>query len=108
MGNRGVSWRAQHEESLRENQRDHDTADTGYSASMNAPPRCLVIVPNTTPKLYSLLVAAFADDPRVFVLRDRRGGERPLDSVGVFAVGGGEVDAALRQSVEAKLRSLAR
>jgi hypothetical protein len=73
---------------------------------MKAPHRCLVIVPSTTPERYAQLVTAFADDPRVFVLRDRRGGERPLDSVGVFAVGGGDVDPALRRSVEEKLRSL--
>lgn len=73
---------------------------------MKPPHRCLVIAPNTIPELYSQLVTAFADDPQVFVLRDRRGGEGALGSVGVFAVGGGELDAALGRSVEEKLRSL--
>jgi hypothetical protein len=73
---------------------------------MNAPHRCFVVVPTTAPEHYSQLVTAFADDPQVFVLRDRRGGRPALDSVGVFAVGGGEMDAALRHSVEEKLRRL--
>ena len=73
---------------------------------MNPPHRCFVIVPTTTPELYDQLVTAFADDPRVFVLRDRRGGARSLASVGVFAVGGGDLDAALRRSVEDTLRSV--
>jgi len=73
---------------------------------MKPPHRCFVIVPSTTPELYSRLATAFADDPQVFVLRDRRGGQRALGSVGVFAVGGGDLDPALRRSVEEKLRSL--
>jgi hypothetical protein len=70
---------------------------------------------------YAQLVSAFADEPQVFVLRDRRKfPRRPLDlrlrlqrlepqtslELGVFAVGGGELDPELRRSVEAKLRSL--
>jgi hypothetical protein len=73
---------------------------------MTAPPRCLLIVPSALGELYSRLVAAFADDPQVFVLRDRRDGEGSLDAVGMFAVGGGDLDAALRHSVAEKLRSL--
>lgn len=73
---------------------------------MNVPHRCFVIVPSSTPELYTQLVAAFADDPQVFVLRDRRGGRRALEAVGVFAVGGGELDPALRQGVEERLRRL--
>ncbi len=73
---------------------------------MSAPQRCLVIVPNTAPQVYTQLVAAFAADPRVFVLRDRRIDDRGVSSVGVFAVGGGELDPALRSVVEEKLRGL--
>lgn len=73
---------------------------------MNPPQRCFVIVPASAPELYDQLVTVFADDPRVFVLRDRRGGARSLDSVGVFAVGGGDLDAELRRSVEDKLRGV--
>lgn len=70
------------------------------------PHRCFVIVPTSTPELYDQLVTVFADEPRVFVLRDRRGGARSIDSVGVFAVGGGDVEAALRRSVEDRLRGV--
>jgi hypothetical protein len=73
---------------------------------MSTPQRCLVIVPNTIPELYTQLVEAFASDPRVFVLRDRRVDDRGATAVGVFAVGGGELDPALRSLVEAKLRGL--
>jgi len=68
--------------------------------------RCFVIVPSAMSELYERLVTAFTDDPQVFVLRDRRKGDRALDAVGVFAVGGGELDPILRQSVEATLRGL--
>jgi hypothetical protein len=82
--------------------------------------RCFVIVPSKMSDLYAQLVSAFADEPQVFVLRDRRKGpRRPLDlrlqrlesqtsleALGVFAVGGGELDPEFRRSVEAKLRSL--
>jgi hypothetical protein len=73
---------------------------------MKTPHRCFVIVPSTRSELYPRLVAAFSDEPQVFVLRDRRKGDRALDTVGVFAVGGGDLDPILRQSVEAKLRAL--
>jgi hypothetical protein len=73
---------------------------------MSTPQRCLIIVPNTVPQLYTQLVAAFAADPRVFVLRDRRVDDRSVSAVGVFAVGGGELDPALRSVVEEKLRGL--
>jgi hypothetical protein len=73
---------------------------------MKTPHRCFVIVPSTMAELYPRLVTAFTDEPQVFVLRDRRKGERALDAVGVFAVGGGELDPILRQSVEATLRGL--
>jgi hypothetical protein len=73
---------------------------------MKMPHRCFVIVPSTMSDLYAQLVTAFADEPQVFVLRDRRKGQRSLEAIGVFAVGGGELDPALRRSVEAKLRSL--
>jgi hypothetical protein len=42
----------------------------------------------------------------VFVCRDLRTGDRALHSVEVFAVGGGELDADLRQAVEDELRRL--
>jgi hypothetical protein len=87
-------------------ERQGDGASAGHGASMRPPHRCLVIVPTATPDLYARLVAAFADDPQVFVLRDRRGGQRAIGSVGVFAVGGGELDAALRKSVDDTLRGL--
>jgi hypothetical protein len=73
---------------------------------MKMPHRCFVIVPSTMSELYSQLVTAFADEPQVFVLRDRRKGDRSLEAIGVFAVGGGDLDPALRRSVEAKLRGL--
>jgi hypothetical protein len=73
---------------------------------MSTPQRCFVIVPNVVPDLHARLVASFADDPRVFVLRDRRLGDGGRTSVGVFAVGGGELDPALRAAVEEKLRRL--
>ena len=50
------------------------------------------------------LVAAFVDNPRVFVLRDRRVDARALRTVEVFAVGGGDLDPALRTTVEEALR----
>jgi hypothetical protein len=73
---------------------------------MKTPHRCFVIVPSAMSELHTQLVAAFADEPQVFVLRDRRKGDRALHVVGVFAVGGGELDPALRRSVEARLRTL--
>jgi hypothetical protein len=58
-------------------------------------------------ELHAKLVAAFVDDPQVFVLRDRRTDDgRALRTVGVFAVGGGELDPALRTALEEKLRRL--
>ena len=68
--------------------------------------RCLVIVPADAPELYTRLVVAFIDNPRVFVSRDRRIGERALRSVEIFAVGGGELDPALRDSIEVVLKRL--
>jgi hypothetical protein len=73
---------------------------------MTAPQRCLVIVPADTLDLYARLVTAFVENPQVFVLRDRRHESRSLQSVEVFAVGGGELEPALRQAVEAELRRL--
>ena len=73
---------------------------------MKTPHRCFVIVPTAMSELHAQLVAAFTDEPQVFVLLDRRKSDRALDAVGVFAVGGGELDPALRRSVEARLRSL--
>ena len=55
---------------------------------MKMPHRCFVIVPSTMSDLYAQLVTAFADEPQVFVLRDRRKGDRSLEAIGVFAVGG--------------------
>ena len=68
--------------------------------------RCLVVVPADAPDLYARLVAAFVNSPQIFVLRDRRDSERGLRSVEVYAVGGGELDPALRRRVEDELRSL--
>jgi hypothetical protein len=73
---------------------------------MNNRRQCFVIVPSTMPELHARLVEAFAEDPRVFVSRDRRTGDRALSSVGVFAVGGGDLDPELRRAVEDKLRQL--
>jgi hypothetical protein len=73
---------------------------------MKTEPRCFVVVPSTMTELHARLVTAFTDEPQVFVLRDRRKGERAISDVGVFAVGGGDLDPALRRSVEAKLRAL--
>ncbi|HEU4369586.1 MAG TPA: hypothetical protein VFV05_15300 [Methylomirabilota bacterium] len=66
--------------------------------------RCLVIVPADALELYARLVAAFLGNPRVFVLRDRRVDVRALRSVAVCAVGGGELEPALRNAVEDELR----
>jgi hypothetical protein len=66
--------------------------------------RCLVIVPADAPELYARLVNAFVTNPRVFVSRDRRLGERALRTVEIFAVGGGDLDPELRRTVEAELR----
>jgi len=74
--------------------------------AMKTEPRCFVIVPSTMSELHARLVTAFTDEPQVFVLRDRRKGDRAISDVGVFAVGGGELDPALRRSVESKLRGL--
>ena len=68
--------------------------------------RCLVIVPADALELYARLVAAFVENPHVFVLRDRRIDARRLRSVEVFAVGGGELEPALRRTVEDELRRL--
>ena len=73
---------------------------------MKMPHRCFVIVPSRMSDLYAQLVTAFADEPQVFVLRDRRKGDRSLEAIGVLAVGGGDLDPVLRRSVEAKLRGL--
>jgi hypothetical protein len=74
---------------------------------MSTSPRCFVIVPSAMLELHAKLVAAFVDDPQVFVLRDRRTDDgRALRTVGVFAVGGGELDPALRTALEEKLRRL--
>jgi hypothetical protein len=69
--------------------------------------RCLVIVPADAPELYARLVNAFVANPRVFVSRDRRLGERALRRVEIFAVGGGELDPELRRTIETELRRLA-
>ena len=71
---------------------------------MAATQRCLVIVPADGLELYARLVAAFLENPRVFVLRDRRVDARALHSVEVFAVGGGEMEPALRRMVEDEVR----
>jgi hypothetical protein len=73
---------------------------------MNPPQRCLVIVPAEATELYARLVSAFVNNPRVFVSRDRRHGDRALGEVEVFAVGGGALDPTLRAEVEAELRRL--
>jgi hypothetical protein len=66
--------------------------------------RCLVVVPADASDMYARLVSAFLNNPRVFVLRDRRLGDRGLRSAEVFAVGGGDLDADLRKLVEDELR----
>jgi hypothetical protein len=73
---------------------------------MTTPQRCLVIVPADTPEVYARLVTAFLNNPRVFVSRDRRLGERALRAVEIFAVGGGDLEADLRRVVEDELRRL--
>jgi len=73
---------------------------------MTAPQRCLVIVPADTLDLYARLVTAFVENPQVFVLRDRRRESRALQSVEVYAVGGGELEPSLRRAVEDELRRL--
>jgi hypothetical protein len=74
--------------------------------TMTGPQRCLVIVPADAPDLYARLVAAFIENPQVFVSRDRRLGDRALRSVEIFAVGGGELDPGLRKVVDDELRRL--
>jgi hypothetical protein len=73
---------------------------------MAAAQRCLVIVPANASDLYARLVAAFLENPRVFVIRDRRIADRALPSVEISAVGGGELDPTLRSLIEAELRRL--
>jgi hypothetical protein len=73
---------------------------------MTVGPRCLVIVPSDAAELYTRLVAAFHGRSQVFVLRDRRTDARTVSSIGLFAVGGGELDPRLRQQVEDELRRL--
>ena len=76
------------------------------SASPGPPQRCLVIVPADAPDVYVRLVSAFVDNPRVFVSRDRRLGDRALRTVEIFAVGGGELEPALKTLIEGELRRL--
>ena len=73
---------------------------------MAAGQRCLVVVPADASEIYARLVEAFRQNPRVFVLRDRRSGDRRLGSVEVFLVGGGELDLDLRRLVEEELGRL--
>ncbi len=68
--------------------------------------RCLVIVPVSASELHARLVEAFLNNPQIFVLRDRRSDDRGLQSVEVFAVGGGNLDPELRRLVESELRRL--
>jgi len=70
------------------------------------PQRCLVIVPADAADVYARLVTAFLNNPRVFVSRDRRLGERALRTVEIYAVGGGELEPDLRRQVEDELRRL--
>ena len=63
-------------------------------------------MPAEAADLYARLVSAFLNNPRVFVSRDRRLGERALRAVEIFAVGGGELEADLRRQVEDELRRL--
>jgi hypothetical protein len=74
--------------------------------AMTTPQRCLVIVPADAPEVYARLVTAFLNNPRVFVSRDRRLGERALRAVEVFAVGGDELEPDLRRTVDDELRRL--
>ena len=67
--------------------------------------RCFVVVPFENSELYNRLVSAFRHDPAVFVMRDRRSGERAVGAVGVYAVGGGPLDPVLRRAVEDTLRA---
>jgi len=65
-----------------------------------------VIVPADAADLYARLVTTFLNNPRVFVSRDRRLGERALRTVEIYAVGGGELEPDLRRVVEDELRRL--
>jgi hypothetical protein len=65
-----------------------------------------VIVPAEQADLYARLVTAFLNNPRVFVSRDRRLGDRALRAVEIFAVGGGELEPDLRRQIEDELRRL--
>ena len=66
--------------------------------------RCLIIVPRGQAELCSELVVHFARDSRVVVRFDARHGDRAADGVGIFAVGGGDLDPQLREYVEEQLR----
>jgi len=70
------------------------------------PQRCLVIVPADAADVYARLVTTFLNNPRVFVSRDRRLGERALRAVEIYAVGGGDLEPDLRRLVEDELRRL--
>jgi len=63
-------------------------------------------VPADAADVYARLVTAFLTNPRVFVSRDRRLGERALRTVEIYAVGGGELEPDLRRQVEDELRRL--
>jgi hypothetical protein len=66
--------------------------------------QCLIIVPRREPELYARLREHFAGDTRVFIRLDSRTGERAIDRMEIFAVGGGgALTAELRAHVEAQL-----
>ena len=65
-----------------------------------------MIVPADAADVYARLVTTFLNNPRVFVSRDRRLGERALRVVEIYAVGGGELEPDLRRLVEDELRRL--
>ena len=68
--------------------------------------QCLIIVPRQEPDLYARVREHFAADTRVFVRMDSRTGDRATRRMEIFAVGGGDLDPALRAHVDEQLRQL--
>ena len=71
---------------------------------MSAGAGCLIIVPQDQPELYQRLSAQFSQHASIKVRLDARGGDRASSEVELFAVGGGDLDPALRAYVEEQIR----
>jgi hypothetical protein len=68
--------------------------------------QCLIIIPRQEADLYARVREHFAADTRVFVRMDSRSGDRSSRRMEIFAVGGGDLDPALRAFVNEQLKQL--